>query len=65
MGHVGFWAIGRSEMFSQGDDKFDLAHPLKSLGILLLMVPLPSGGGYNKCGQQELQALYTAKPRQL
>lgn len=36
MGHVGFGAIGRSEIFSQGDDKFDPARPLKSVGMLLL-----------------------------
>lgn len=62
MRHVEFGTTGRrSEIHFHEEVKNLIQHPMKSVEMLLLTGAWPSGVGYNKHGQSELQAKYTMK----
>lgn len=62
MRHIEFRTTGRrSEFHFHEEMKSLIQHPLKSVEMFLLTGPWPSGVGYSKCGQSELQATCTTK----
>lgn len=65
MRHVAFGTTGRrSEIHFHEAMKSLIQHSLKPMEMFLLTGPWPSGVGYNKHGQHELQAKCTTRHRQ-